>query len=79
MKSVYVLIREDRHSDIGIEIFEDAQAAIAEAKKTALEFAAYNNQLNINESSCPGCLWQGVYSSEGDYVAVLVRDIKEKS
>lgn len=67
---VFALVIEDRHSDTGVEVWTDREAAIARAKALATEYAGYNGG-PVEESTIPGWEYYACYSCENDSVRVV--------
>ena len=65
---MYVLILEDRHTDVGVRIFTDREKAVGEAKKMAVEYA--HREEDLEEEEISGWLYYCRYSCEGDCVSV---------
>ena len=72
---MYVVVIDDRHSDVEIEIYED----ISVAKRVAFEKAkSYSRGFDITSEFIPDG-WEAcyTYSSDGDKAYVIHRDVVE--
>lgn len=67
---VFVVIIEDRHSDVGVEVWTDRDSAIERAKALAKEYAGYND-CSPEQKTVPGWEYYTCYSCEGDCVRVV--------
>jgi len=67
---VFALVIEDRHSDTGVEVWTDRDAAIARAKALATEYAGYNGG-PVDERAIQGWEYYASYSCENDSVRVV--------
>ena len=67
---MYLVIDEDRHCDVGIEIYRSKQKAIARAREIAT--GSCSHQEDYKEIKCSGSEWiiDITYSCEGDHVHV---------
>jgi len=82
---VAVVVTEDRHSDVGVEVFNVMDEAIAWAKSRAREYAGYNHH-RITEADeeltgpmiVDGWVYNCVYSHEGDAIRVEMRPLHER-
>lgn len=71
---LYVAIIEDRHSDVGVDVFSDEDTAIAWARKMAHASASGSVDETLTKSmKDAGWVYFGSYSSEGDSVRVVRR------
>lgn len=70
---VYVVIVEDRHADVDIEIWADEQAAIGRARELAKKYCRYPE--DYKESQIADWLFYVVYSCENDCCRVVKRQI----
>ncbi len=70
---VFVAIIEDRHTDVDIELFPTAEEAIEYAKECVQGNARHPE--NIEEETIQGCLYYCRYSSEGDCVSVVEKEL----
>ena len=69
---VYAVIFEDRHCDVDVELFHNAEKAIERAK----EFAHKNDRHDqYEEKAIEGYIFYATYSCEGDCATVLERDV----
>jgi hypothetical protein len=71
---VYVVVLEDRHIDVQVLVFADQHEAIEQAKNLALNGAKSEDR--IEELQDESWLYCAYYSSEGDYVTVVEREIQ---
>ena len=65
---VYVVVLEDRHIDIQVEVFKDRGEAIAEAKRQAKDGCRYGE--DYKEHNYDGWEFHADFSCEGDCVFV---------
>lgn len=86
MSDVYVLVGEDRHLDVQVEVFTNEAAAVRAAQQFMQEHAwSTLDELNldpedseINDSMrADGWIYFQVYSIEGDSVRVVKRKLNE--
>ncbi len=70
---VFVVIIEDRHTAVDIELFPTAEQAIEYAKECAPENASHPE--DIEEEAIDGWLYFCRYSSEGDSVHVIEKEL----
>ncbi len=73
----YLVIDEDRHCDVGVEVYQSKFKAIDRAKEIALAGSrAYPK--DYEEIECSGCDWifDVTYSGEGDHVHVEEAGLK---
>jgi hypothetical protein len=73
MPEIYVVLIEDRHCDVGVELLATKDYAISRARKLAAE---YGNPEDIKETTVDGLPYI-VYSIEGDSITVLKKNVKE--
>jgi hypothetical protein len=71
--TVYLVIIEDRHIDVEVEVWADGTKAIQRGKEIALEYAG--DPKNVKEYLTPsmiksGWLYNATYSCEDDCVRV---------
>ena len=77
MTTVAVVIYEDRHADVKVEVFLNEQDAVAKARAFALASArpdAPTETLTDDltaDMRADGWLYSGLYSDEGDSVRVV--------
>ena len=74
--TIYLVVQEDRHSDIEITPFFLKESAIKHAKEIAGKEAEYGER-KVKTEKIVGRLWCGRYSEEGDCVYVLEREVGE--
>jgi len=67
---IYLVIDEDRHLDVGIELFYSKEMAVKRAKEIALNSCSHKE--DYQEEICKGSEWiiDITYSCEGDHVHV---------
>jgi hypothetical protein len=70
--NIYLAIIEDRHTDTDVYPFSTAEAAIAFAKREALD-GARGDVSRIEEEEIENWLYSATYSTEGDSVRVIER------
>jgi len=73
--TVYVVLIEDRHSDVGVEIFLDASRAIEYAENIALEYSSYPDDIEVVKSE--GRLYHAIYAGDSDAVTVISKEVHE--
>jgi hypothetical protein len=77
---VYLVIIEDRHSDVDIEVWLDETKAIERGKSLALEYANGNPNELEEYLTTPmiesGWLYNVTYSCEGDSISVQKKETK---
>jgi len=73
---VYIVLINDRHTDIEVEAFSSDEKAIDYARKTAKEYCG--SPEIYEESQISDWLFYARYSSEEDYVRVVEREIDIK-
>lgn len=64
---LYVVVCEDRHTDVLVKVYSTPEKAIASAKEFVEESG---DPKDIEESNVEGWLYSCVYSCEGDCVRV---------
>ena len=75
--TVFIVVGEDRHSGLTVhQVCLEKAIAIADARAMAEEYAAYNDQPDVKISRRPDEPYHGEYSCEGDYVAVIEKEVK---
>jgi len=77
---VYVVITEDRHTDVEVDLFTTADAAIEFAKQRAADWRQfppeeYEGDDEVGVQEIEGRLYHETYSGEGDCVWVIEKDI----
>ncbi len=86
MSDVYVLVGEDRHLDVQVEVFTDEVAAVRAAQQFIQEHASRTlDELDLDPEDselndamrADGWLYFQVYSVEGDSVRVVKRKLNE--
>ncbi len=76
MSEIYIVIVEDRHTDVKVVPFENKDHAIGVARSLAKQYCKF--ETDYEESDIKGCLFNAVYSCEGDCVSVVARKLEEK-
>ena len=77
MTTVAVVIYEDRHTDVKVEVFFNEQEAVAKARAFALDSAWPNAPTETltddltADMRAGGWVYYGLYSDEGDSVRVV--------
>ena len=72
-KDIFVFIGQDRHIDVQVEPFSTLEKAVERCKKWIAE-AGYINF--YEEENIEGYVYSASYGVEGDYVDVIVKQIK---
>lgn len=72
---IYVIIINDRHTDIEAMTYADKEEAINKARELAKKYCRHPE--DYKEHSYDGYLFFVSYSCESDYVAVLKTDLKK--
>lgn len=72
---VYVVLREDRHSDADAHVYYDQDRAIARARSIADDFAHHPTDVREIVPPPPGWLYFVYYSAEDDSVLVYETEI----
>jgi hypothetical protein len=73
---VYVLITEDRHIDVLVDLFKNKDRAIKTAETRAKEYAkAYHSE--VETEKIEGWVYYAKYSLDGDCVRVVERPLIE--
>ena len=74
---VYLVITEDRHTDVQIEVWADKELALQRARKIATDMlSSWLGKLEIED--VPTWLYYARYSTEGDCVHVEEADIRRE-
>lgn len=84
MTDLYVMVGEDRHSDVQVEVFTSESSAV----QAAAQFIAYSASKNEYEADpedselnefmiADGWVFYRVYSGEGDSVRVVRRGLHD--
>jgi hypothetical protein len=71
---MYIVLIEDRHADVDVELFQNIAPALARAKFLANEYARDPDDVEVVENKY--CVRRYEYSCEGDAVTILDRVIK---
>jgi hypothetical protein len=72
--TVYLVILEDRHIDVRVEVFAKKVAAIARAEEIAEDYYYYESE--EKESANPKWLFQARLSGEGDFIHVESAEVQ---
>ena len=75
MTDIYIVITEDRHSDVEVQPFTDETAAIAHAEDEAAGTEDQDRELT-DAMRADGWLWYCGYGTEGDCVRVVRRELR---
>lgn len=77
---IFIVIIEDRHTDVSAEPFTSKDAAIAHARSEASKYARFEDDFQEQELTGEmvkdGWLYYATYSVEGDCVTVVERELK---
>ena len=73
---MFVVLIEDRHVDINVELFEELDDAISYAKETANEY--YQNKEDYREIEIKPWLFYVKFSCEGDNIHIIEKNIHYK-
>lgn len=73
---MFVVLIEDRHVDINVELFEELDDAILYAKETANEYC--QNKEDYKEIKIDTCLFYVEFSCEGDNIHIIEKNIHYK-
>jgi hypothetical protein len=74
---VYIVMTEDRHVDVELELYRDKKEANERARYLVYFYGSKYPE-SIEEETTDG-LYHGVYSCEGDRITVLEKEIEGKS
>lgn len=76
---LYIVIWEDRHSDVTAHPFTDPDKAIAEAKRIAKEYAREECDYEEHDyGRDDGWLFYAQYSCESDHVRVVTAELDKE-
>lgn len=76
--SIYLLVIEDRHSDVKIKPFLNYDKAVSKANELAKEYCTHKEDLEENHpAEGTGILYRCVYSCEGDSVSVITAQFED--
>jgi len=78
-RSIYLVIIEDRHCDVGVIPFYDKEDAIVYARKEARQYCRHIDDLDETLSpfaAKAGYIYTATYSCEGDGIAVREETIR---
>ncbi len=67
---VYVLVLEDRHIDVDVELFKKETEAVERAKEISTDY------LHPREEICDGTIFHIRLNCEGDCVSVMTRELE---
>ncbi len=67
---VYVVMLEDRHTDVDVELFKDKSKAIERAREIAKDYDHPRDKI------CNGCILYIRLNGEGDSVSVMTRELE---
>jgi hypothetical protein len=70
---VFVVLIEDRHADVDVEVYTDRDKAIARGRELAKEYCRYED--DYEENTNPAWLFNATYSCEGDNITVYEREL----
>jgi hypothetical protein len=83
MADIYIVLTEDRHADAEATPFADEASAVAFAEQQVNDCARHPESITpedreLNDAmKADGWIWYCNYSSEGDCVRVLRRELRE--
>ena len=76
---LYIVIWEDRHSDVTAHPFTDSDKAIAEAKRIAKEYAREEGDYEEHDYGRDAdWIFYAQYSCEGDHVRVVIAELDKE-
>ena len=67
---IYVIVVEERHTDVEVKVYADALLAVEEARGLAKSYCRYEE--DYEESDVKGWLFHAQYSCESDSVVTVV-------
>lgn len=70
---VYILIINDRHSDIDVEVFSDKEKSITQAKALAKKYCRHED--DYEERKVADWIFYAQYSCEGNSITVLEKEV----
>lgn len=73
---VYVIIVQDHHADVEVEVYADKDRAISKARLLAVEYGREHTE-DYEEKQIADWCFHATYSCEGDCVTVLEKTINE--
>ncbi|MHA2063023.1 MAG: hypothetical protein ACXABY_01445 [Candidatus Thorarchaeota archaeon] len=74
---LYLVIQEDRHTDVEVRAFTTAEAAVSTARVIVESYAdPDDDEQGHNPYPVSNCLYYGRYSSEGDSVRVVACELE---
>lgn len=71
---IYVVIVQDRHSDIEIKLFANKEQAIDKARQLAHEYCSHKEDYE-EDLECRGWVFFVRYSCEGDNIRVIEKTL----
>lgn len=74
--TIYVIIIEDRHTDVEVLAYTRLEAAIREAKKQATDLCRFPEDYEENDTGAPGWKFYARYSCEGGSVHVVEVEVR---
>jgi hypothetical protein len=75
--NVYVVVINDRHADLDVEVYTKPEIAIERARSWAKQAINPDYPEDYQEQTIPGWLFYAKYSPEDDYVRVHECELKE--
>lgn len=76
MKKLYIVVIEDRHSDVKLHPFTCPEKAVSEAKRVAKEYCRHEEDYGEHDfGKDDGWLFYANYSCEGDSVTVMTTEL----
>lgn len=73
---VYVIIIEDRHSDVEVEVWSDRGLAIDRARELAKKYCRHEE--DYEEQEIDGWEFMAVYSCESDCCRVIKSEVSDE-
>lgn len=74
MTEIYIVIVEDRHTDVEVIPFASKDAAILVARSLAKQYCRHEE--DYEECDIKGYLFNAVYSCEGDSITVIAKELR---
>lgn len=75
MSTIYVVIHEDRHTDVQVQPYRDRDEAIAAARAILDDYDGQEEEL-LTGMGDDGWILFGTYSTEDDCVRVVERELR---
>jgi hypothetical protein len=75
-RSIFVVITDDRHVDPAPEVFTERDAAVEYAQSQAIALNHHPEYLDLLADPPEGWLYLATYSSEGDCVWVVEKELR---